>query len=59
MPDDLYTRYMAASTAHRRHIRTCAQCTTVFHCTTGTRLYEAFSRLQDAYLTHRRNQCGT
>jgi len=50
---------MAASTAHRRHIRTCAQCTTVFHCTTGTRLYEAFSRLQDAYLTHRRNQCGT
>lgn len=56
MRDDPYKRYMAASTAHRRHTETCTICTPESPCETGTRLYETFSGLQDAYLKHCRNQ---
>ncbi|MFI2292907.1 hypothetical protein [Streptomyces niveus] len=46
---DVYQRYMAASAARREHARTCAVCTPESACAAGARLYEQFSRLQDAY----------
>ncbi|WP_228978446.1 hypothetical protein [Streptomyces sp. DH12] len=49
MADRLYQRYMAASTAYRTHTRTCAECTTTSHCTTGEHLLRALAELQDAY----------
>ncbi|MCX4581241.1 hypothetical protein OHB41_50755 [Streptomyces sp. NBC_01571] len=56
MPDDLYRRYQDAHTAHQEHARTCTTCTDTSHCPTGQRLYEAFTRLQDAYLNRQRAQ---
>ncbi|GAA2564708.1 hypothetical protein GCM10010398_62030 [Streptomyces fimbriatus] len=52
----LYKRYMAESTAHRRHARTCTTRSPESLCETGARLYEVFSRLQDAHLGHRHHQ---
>lgn len=52
--DDLYQRYMAADRARREHTVTCTACTPESVCATGARLYETFSRLQDAYLTRQR-----
>ncbi|MFM9812815.1 hypothetical protein ACKI16_30410 [Streptomyces scabiei] len=51
--NDLYQRYMAADRAHREHAGTCTTCTPKSRCETGARLFESFSRLQDAYLNPR------
>lgn len=52
MPDDLYQRYQAAHRAYRAHATSCTSCTRYGPgCPAGQRLYEAFARLQDAYLT--------
>ncbi|MEU3343035.1 hypothetical protein [Streptomyces sp. NPDC006668] len=55
MPDDLYERYQAAHTAHRSHRATCTGCTDTSCCPAGQRLFESFTRLQDAYLNRQRN----
>ncbi|MEU0034655.1 hypothetical protein [Streptomyces sp. NPDC006333] len=54
MPDDLHRRYQDAHNAHRKHARTCTTCTDTSRCPTGQRLFEAFVRLQDAYLNRQR-----
>ncbi|MFB7867715.1 hypothetical protein [Streptomyces sp. NPDC056069] len=52
---DLHPRYMRATTALREHDAQCTTCTPAARCPEGARLYESFSRLQDAYLNHNRN----
>ncbi|MFE8978585.1 hypothetical protein ACFYM7_34965 [Streptomyces cyaneofuscatus] len=59
MAADLYTRYMAASHAWRAHLKRCSACTAEERCPDGAPLWERFTRLQDAYLTHLRNKRGT
>ncbi|MPY36718.1 hypothetical protein FNH09_37525 [Streptomyces adustus] len=54
--DDLFARYQAAAAAHRTHRATCTLCTDTSRCSTGQRLFEAFARLQDAYLNCQRQQ---
>ncbi len=56
VPDDLYQRYQAAHRAHRAHATTCSRCTDTIRCPDGERLFEAFTRLQDAYLARQRRQ---
>ncbi|MFJ2565788.1 hypothetical protein ACIO02_23000 [Streptomyces sp. NPDC087568] len=56
MPDDLYQRYQAAHRTHQAHIRTCTRCTDTARCPDGQRLFEAFARLQDAFLARQRDQ---
>ncbi|MFD6297865.1 hypothetical protein ACFWFU_23930 [Streptomyces sp. NPDC060235] len=56
MPDDLHRRYQDAHTAHREHASTCTTCTDTSRCPTGQRLYETFTRLQDAYLNRQRQE---
>ncbi|MFF0142383.1 hypothetical protein ACFYRN_38835 [Streptomyces sp. NPDC005227] len=56
MADDLYRRYQDAHTAHREHARTCSTCTDTSRCLDGGRLFETFTRLQDAYLNRQRQQ---
>ncbi|MFE2669573.1 hypothetical protein [Streptomyces mirabilis] len=56
MPDDLHQRYQDAHTVHRQHARICTACTDTSRCPTGQRLYESFTRLQDAYLNRQRQQ---
>ena len=53
---DLYERYQRAATAHRQHRASCTDCTDTGRCPAGQRLFEAFARLQDAYLNRQRNQ---
>jgi hypothetical protein len=45
---------MNADTAHRAHRATCADCTDTSRCPAGQRLFESFTRLQDAYLNRQR-----
>ncbi|MEU3855041.1 hypothetical protein [Streptomyces sp. NPDC029554] len=54
MPDDLFQRYQAAHRAYQAHARACTSCTDQARCTQGTRLWESFVRLQDAYLQRKR-----
>ncbi|MFF3208354.1 hypothetical protein [Streptomyces sp. NPDC002962] len=54
--EDLYDRYQVASTVHRQHHATCTACTDTSRCPTGQRLYESFTRLQDAYLNRQRSK---
>lgn len=54
--EDLYDRYQVAHTAHRSHRATCTACTDTSRCPTGHRLFESFTRLQDAYLNRQRQQ---
>lgn len=54
MTDDLYTRYQAASAAHREHRPKCSSCIDTERCPTGQRFYERFAALQDAYLNRQR-----
>ncbi|MFF4983786.1 hypothetical protein ACFY3O_27505 [Streptomyces sp. NPDC001046] len=54
MPDDLYQRYQAAHRAHQAHARTCPSCTDQARCPEGSRFWESFTRLQDAYLQRKR-----
>ncbi|MCX4920267.1 hypothetical protein OG458_42765 (plasmid) [Streptomyces sp. NBC_01281] len=56
MPDDLHRRYQDAHTAHQEHASTCTTCTDTSRCPGGQRLYETFTRLQDAYLNRQRQQ---
>ncbi|MFF8646484.1 hypothetical protein [Streptomyces sp. NPDC015345] len=56
MADDLYARYMKAAAASRAHRRDCTQCSPDALCTTGRRLHESFTRLQDAYLTQQKKK---
>ncbi|WP_370424319.1 hypothetical protein AB8O64_36825 (plasmid) [Streptomyces sp. QH1-20] len=49
MADDLYERYMKAAAAVRKHGEDCTDCSPEQRCAAGERLYESFSRLQDAY----------
>ena len=56
MPDDLYERYQAAHTVHRSHRTTCTDCSDTSRCPAGQRLFESFTRLQDAYLNRQRSQ---
>ncbi len=57
MAADLYTRYMAASDQWRAHRKGCPPCTDGRRrCADGTRLWNRFCDLQDAYLTHLRNR---
>ncbi|MFJ4633052.1 hypothetical protein [Streptomyces sp. NPDC088847] len=53
---DLYERYQLAATAHRQHRASCTDCTDTSRCPVGQRLFDAFARLQDAYLNRQRNQ---
>ncbi|MGA5207935.1 hypothetical protein [Streptomyces variegatus] len=54
MPDDLYQRYQAAHRAHQMHAAACTSCTDRARCRDGARLWESFTRLQDAYLQRKR-----
>ncbi|MGC4986623.1 hypothetical protein ACLQ18_39540 [Streptomyces sp. DT193] len=56
MPDDLHRRYQSAHTAYRAHRVTCTGCTDTERCSVGQRLFESFTRLQDAYLNRQRQQ---
>ncbi|GGS24565.1 hypothetical protein GCM10010284_66880 [Streptomyces rubiginosohelvolus] len=57
MPADLHTRYMEARRTWADHADDCDTCTpTQPGCPDGTPLWERFSRLQDAYLTHLRKK---
>ncbi|MER7983381.1 hypothetical protein [Streptomyces sp. NPDC095817] len=56
MADDLHHRYQDAHTAHQEHARTCTTCTDTSRCLAGQRLYDSFTRLQDAYLNRLRQQ---
>ncbi|MFD5589444.1 hypothetical protein ACFWII_37355 [Streptomyces sp. NPDC127063] len=58
MPDDLYDRYQRAARAHSAHRAECTHCTDTAHCPDGARLYGAFERLQDAYLSVLRRRSG-
>ncbi|MFJ9634934.1 hypothetical protein ACIRU8_45315 [Streptomyces sp. NPDC101175] len=54
--EDLYDRYQHAATAHRMHRAACTACTDTGRCPASQRLFESFSRLQDAYLNRQRQQ---
>ncbi|MFC9183324.1 hypothetical protein ACFTZJ_21945 [Streptomyces globisporus] len=57
MPADLHTRYMNAHRTWADHADDCDTCTPTQHaCPHGNSLWERFSRLQDAYLTHLRKK---
>ncbi|MFI5905238.1 hypothetical protein [Streptomyces cyaneofuscatus] len=56
---DLYTRYMAASDTWRAHLNPCSACAAEERCPDGAPLWERFTRLQDAYLTHLREKKDT
>lgn len=56
MADDLHQRYMAADRAYREHADTCTACTPESRCEAGARVFESFSRLQDAYLRRQRSK---
>ncbi|MGW1549935.1 hypothetical protein [Streptomyces sp. NPDC002346] len=49
VPDDLHARYMQATATWRTHLDNCRPCQTDQYCPAGVRLFERFSRLQDAY----------
>ncbi|WP_333745831.1 hypothetical protein [Streptomyces sp. IBSBF 2950] len=52
--DDLYERYQGAHTAHKTHRDSCTACKDTERCPVGQRIYESFTRLQDAYLNRQR-----
>ncbi|MFF0199059.1 hypothetical protein ACFYT5_39785 [Streptomyces anulatus] len=56
MPTDLHTRYMDAHRTWAAHAADCGTCTTRPDCPAGAPLWERFTRLQDAYLTHLRTR---
>ncbi|MFF3975069.1 hypothetical protein ACFYZ6_35180 [Streptomyces rubiginosohelvolus] len=57
MPTDLRSRYMNAHRTWADHADGCGTCTPTQHaCPDGSALWERFSRLQDAYLTHLRTK---
>ncbi|MEU0373413.1 hypothetical protein ABZ070_24710 [Streptomyces sp. NPDC006283] len=58
---DLYRRYQTAARDLAGHDRGCERCTSsdrtgTARCEVGAQLYEAFARLQGAYLTHLQNR---
>ncbi|MEV4044252.1 hypothetical protein [Streptomyces sp. NPDC049744] len=56
MPDALYQRYLKALDTHRDHCAACATCTNASRCHEGQRLWDAFTRSQDAYLARQRSR---
>ncbi|MDX3697333.1 hypothetical protein [Streptomyces europaeiscabiei] len=54
--DGLLVRYQGAHEEHRSHRGLCIACTDTERCPQGQRLFESFSRLQDAYLNWQREQ---
>ncbi|WP_310729228.1 hypothetical protein [Streptomyces sp. N2A] len=58
MAESLYERYMKAAAANRVHGETCEGCSPDARCDTSQRLYESFSRLQDAYLVQKKQKRG-
>ncbi|MFI6689170.1 hypothetical protein [Streptomyces sp. NPDC050485] len=55
MDKALHARYMKATATYRAHSETCTSCSpTTARCAEGRRLYESFTRLQDAYLAQQR-----
>ncbi|MEU8810699.1 hypothetical protein ACN6K5_003782 [Streptomyces violaceoruber] len=56
MPDALHQRYMKALDIHRDHRAACATCTNASRCRDGQRLWDAFTRSQDAYLARQKQQ---
>ncbi|MFF4534241.1 hypothetical protein ACFY1P_33840 [Streptomyces sp. NPDC001407] len=58
MADSPYDRYMKAEAASRAHGETCTRCSPNARCGDGQRLYESFTRLQDAYLAKQKELRG-
>ncbi|MEU0059686.1 hypothetical protein [Streptomyces sp. NPDC006334] len=58
MAESLYDRYMRATSANRTHGETCTRCSPGARCADGQRLYESFTRLQDAYLAQQKKTRG-
>ncbi|MEW2068326.1 hypothetical protein [Streptomyces sp. NPDC007346] len=57
MADELHVRYMGAHRVWAEHSADCGTCTTTLPgCPDGAPLWERFTRLQDAYLTHLRTR---
>ncbi|WLQ69192.1 MULTISPECIES: hypothetical protein [Streptomyces] len=50
MADDLHTRYMRAADIWDAYRAGCTTCQHDTRCAAGVRLFERFTRLQDAYL---------
>ncbi|MER6342358.1 hypothetical protein ACWEWD_36935 [Streptomyces tendae] len=58
MPDALYQRYLKALEIYQDHRAACTTCTNSSRCREGDRLWDAFTRSQDAYLERQRSQRG-
>ncbi|MET8955493.1 hypothetical protein [Streptomyces sp. NPDC004533] len=56
MAESLHERYMAAHRELRAHENQCTRCSPDARCETGQRVYESFTRLQDAHLNELRKQ---
>nr|WP_167308859.1 hypothetical protein [Streptomyces tendae] len=60
----MYQRYLKALEIYQDHRAACTTCTTCTTCTNssrcreGDRLWDAFTRSQDAYLERQRSQRG-
>ncbi|MFC8996278.1 hypothetical protein ACFT7U_11300 [Streptomyces rochei] len=59
MSDPLYQRYLDGLDAYRRHTCTPPECTNFNLCPEGKRLWDQFTRAQDAYLKRQRSQRPT
>ncbi|MET9142009.1 hypothetical protein [Streptomyces parvulus] len=55
MPDDLYQRYIDATSAYSDHRATCTDCTLYRHCPKGQQLWTTFEQRQDAHINRVRN----
>ena len=58
MPDALYQHYLKALEIYQDHRAACTTCTNSRRCRDGKRLWDAFTRSQDAYLERQRSQRG-
>ncbi|GGQ47857.1 hypothetical protein ACFFKE_08460 [Streptomyces mutabilis] len=59
MSDPLYRRYQDGLDAYRQHTCTPPECTLSARCAEGQRLWDQFTRAQDAYLKRQRSQQPT
>ncbi|MEQ6027935.1 hypothetical protein SOM70_35830 [Streptomyces salinarius] len=58
-PDALHQRYMNALNTYQDHRAACTTCTNANRCRDGARLWNAFTRSQDAYLARQRSRRNT